>query len=79
VNQIRRFRVLEQLFGLPAVDVEDQSEKFEIVDLLREPLRGLADGVLSPTLTGLAPPPVRRIVGNLSNHGVMLLALGAVP
>lgn len=57
-----------------------QPVEIEIVDLLREPLRGLADGiVLSPTLVRLAPPPVRRIVGNLSNHGAVLLALGVVP
>ena len=54
-----------------------QPVKIEIVDLLVEPLRGLADGVvLSPTLVRLGPPPVRRVVGNLSNHGAVLLALG---
>jgi circadian clock protein KaiB len=38
------------------------------------------DGVvLSPTLVRLAPPPVRRVVGNLSNHEAVLLALGIVP
>jgi circadian clock protein KaiB len=57
-----------------------QSVDIEIVDLLKEPLRGLADGVLlSPTLVRLAPLPVRRVVGNLSNHGAVLLALGVTP
>ena len=61
-------------------EASGQPVEIEIVDLLREPLRGLLDGVvLSPTLVRLAPPPVRRVVGNLSNHGAVLLALGVVP
>jgi circadian clock protein KaiB len=69
---------LEILF--PGGEASGQPVEIEIVDLLREPLRGLADGVvLSPTLVRLAPPPVRRVVGNLSNHGAVLLALGVAP
>ena len=64
----------------PGDEASDQPVKIEIVDLLKEPLRGLEDGVvLSPTLVRLAPPPVRRVVGNLSNHGAVLLALGVAP
>ena len=58
----------------------DRRVEVEIVDVLDEPLRGLADGVvLSPTLVRLAPLPVRRVVGNLSNHESVLVALGVVP
>ena len=61
----------------PGGESSGQPVDIEIVDLLKEPLRGLADGVLlSPTLVRLAPLPVRRVVGNLSNHGAVLLALG---
>ena len=64
----------------PGGEVSGQPVEIEIVDLLREPLRGLADGVvLSPTLVRLAPSPVRRVVGNLSNHEAVLFALGVVP
>jgi circadian clock protein KaiB len=48
----------------------------EIIDLLAEPLRALADGIIvTPTLIRLFPLPVQRIVGNLSDTGQVLLAL----
>lgn len=48
----------------------------EIVDVFREPARALADGVfLTPTLIKLAPLPVRRIVGTLSEVQVVLQTL----
>ena len=77
-NSAAAIRNLGILF--PGGEASGLSVKIEIVDLLKEPLRGLADGVvLSPTLVRLAPHPVRRVVGNLSNHGAVLLALGVVP
>lgn len=49
----------------------------EVVDVFREPKRALADGILmTPTLVKLAPSPVRRIVGTLSQTQTVLLALG---
>jgi circadian clock protein KaiB len=49
----------------------------EIVDVLREPKRALAESIfLTPTLVALTPPPVRRIVGTLSQTQTMLLTLG---
>ena len=51
--------------------------ELEIVDLLKYPLRALADGiVVTPTLLMLSPLPVRRVVGNLSDTSRVLLALG---
>jgi circadian clock protein KaiB len=77
-NSAAAIRNLAILF--PGGKASGQPVEIEIVDLLREPLRGLLDGVvLSPTLVRLAPPPVRRVVGNLSNHEAVLLALGIVP
>lgn len=77
-NSAAAIRNLGILF--PGGKASGQPVEIEIVDLLKEPLRGLADSVvLSPTLVRLAPPPVRRVVGNLSNHGAVLLALGVVP
>jgi len=76
-NSAAAIRNLGILF--PGGEDAGLSVKIEIVDLLKEPLRGLADGVvLSPTLVRLAPPPVRRIVGNLSNHEAVFVALGLV-
>jgi circadian clock protein KaiB len=50
----------------------------EIVDLLDQPLRALADGIIvTPTLLKLSPPPVQRVIGNLSDTNYLLLALAA--
>jgi len=51
--------------------------EIEIVDVFREPLRALADHVvMTPTLVKLAPFPVRRIVGTLSQTQILMQALG---
>jgi circadian clock protein KaiB len=49
----------------------------EIVDVLKFPLRALADGVLvTPHLAKLSPSPATKVVGNLSDRDSVLLALG---
>jgi circadian clock protein KaiB len=54
-----------------------QTHKLEIVDVLLHPARALADEILvTPTLLKLAPLPVRRLVGDLSDSANLLLALG---
>ena len=51
--------------------------RIELVDVLREPGRALSDGVLmTPMLVKLAPLPMRKVVGSLSETGVVLQALG---
>jgi circadian clock protein KaiB len=51
--------------------------RIEVVDVFREPKRALADGVfMTPTLVRMAPAPVRRIVGTLSQAEPVLQALG---
>jgi len=51
--------------------------KIEVVDLLREPKRALADSIfMTPTLVKLAPSPVQKIVGTLSESGQVLEVLG---
>ena len=48
----------------------------EIVNMLDEPHRALADGIIvSPTLLKLLPLPVVRVVGDLSDTGRVILAL----
>ena len=50
----------------------------EIIDLLKFPLRGLADGIIvTPTLVKHLPLPVQRVIGNLSDRKNVLLTLGA--
>ncbi len=49
----------------------------EIVDVFIEPERALADGIfMTPTLVRLAPSPIRRIVGTLSQTMTVVQALG---
>jgi circadian clock protein KaiB len=49
----------------------------EVVDILKEPLRVLNEGILvTPTLIKLSPPPVQKIVGDLSEIFTVAQALG---
>jgi circadian clock protein KaiB len=49
----------------------------EVVDVFSSPERALAEQVfMTPTLIRLAPSPVRRIVGTLSQTLIVLQALG---
>jgi len=51
--------------------------EIEVIDVVKQQGRALADGVmLTPLLVKLSPAPVRRIVGNLSPGEPVLLALG---
>ena len=51
--------------------------ELEIVDLIQDPHRALADGIIvTPTLLKLSPIPVQRVIGNLSDTDQVLLALG---
>lgn len=54
-----------------------ENHQLEIVDVFEQPLRALADGVIvTPSLIKLSPPPAAQVVGNLSDQGKVLLALG---
>jgi circadian clock protein KaiB len=49
----------------------------EIIDILRDPERGLRDGVfVTPMLVKVAPPPERRVLGSLSDRRFLLAVLG---
>lgn len=51
--------------------------ELESVDILQDPLRAFRDGILvTPTLVKLSPPPVCKIVGNLSERSKVLRVLG---
>jgi circadian clock protein KaiB len=50
--------------------------ELEIVDILIDPRRALADGIIvTPTLLRLMPLPVQRVIGNLSDTAQVLLTL----
>ena len=67
--------------NLAAICKEHLKDKFklEIIDVLKTPLRALADGILvTPSLTKMSPSPAAKIVGNLSDKSSVLHALGIV-
>jgi circadian clock protein KaiB len=69
-------RAVASLGTLCREHLQDRHE-IEVVDVFREPRRALADGIfMTPTLVKLAPAPVRRIVGTLSQTEAVLIALG---
>jgi circadian clock protein KaiB len=54
----------------------DSKCELEIVDLLVEPGRALADEIIvTPTLLKLSPLPAQRVIGSLSDKSQVLLAL----
>jgi circadian clock protein KaiB len=49
----------------------------EIVDILRDPERGLRDGVfVTPMLVKVEPLPERRVLGSLGDRRFLLAVLG---
>ena len=54
--------------------------KLEVVDVLENPRRAMAEGVLvTPSLAKLSPLPAAQVVGNLNDRNKVLLALGLNP
>lgn len=52
------------------------AHQIEVVDLVEEPQRAVADAIIvTPTLLRLAPLPVQRVIGNLSDLPAVLRAL----
>jgi len=53
------------------------SFRLELIDVCEYPERALAEGVLvTPSLTKLSPGPAAKVIGNLSDTGSVLAALG---
>ena len=51
--------------------------EIEIVDVFKEPQRAILEGIrMTPTLLRLAPLPIRRIVGTLTDTQRVLETLG---
>jgi circadian clock protein KaiB len=73
-NSLRAIENLKAFFA----DELFAGHELEIVDLLKEPLRALADGIIvTPTLLKLSPLPSLRVVGNLSDSSHLMLSLGS--
>jgi circadian clock protein KaiB len=76
-NAPNSVRAIENLKAFCAEKLFDGHE-LEIVDLLKEPSRALADGIIvTPTLLKLSPLPAQRVIGNLSDVSKLTLSLGS--
>jgi circadian clock protein KaiB len=54
--------------------------EIEILDVFKEPQRAILEGIrMTPTLLKLAPLPIRRIVGTLTDTKRVLETLGLSP
>jgi circadian clock protein KaiB len=54
-----------------------ESHRIEVIDVLQQPMRARAEAILvTPTVVKVSPEPELRIIGNLSDEGEVLLALG---
>jgi circadian clock protein KaiB len=75
-QSMHSMRALENLRSLCREFVPD-AHVIETVDVLREPLRALKEGVIvTPTLLRLEPAPLVRIIGNLGDRPTVVAALG---
>ena len=54
-----------------------ECHRIEVIDVLKEPLRALAEGIfVTPTVVKLFPAPEQQIIGDLSQEQEVLGALG---
>ena len=70
---------VQALANLAEICKEHMKENYmlEVIDVIDDPLRALADGILvTPSLAKLSPAPATKIVGNLSDRSSVLRALG---
>jgi len=75
-NSIQAIANLEAICAEYLKDIH----RIEVVDILDDPQRAMADGVLvTPSLTKLSPRPAAQVIGNLSDRKRVLLALGLTP
>lgn len=52
----------------------------EVIDVVEHPERAEEDKILAtPTTVRQLPPPIRRVIGDLSDSGKLLLGLDLVP
>jgi len=54
--------------------------RIEVIDLLEHPQLARKDEILAlPTLVRRLPPPIRKVIGDLSNQERVLIGLGLQP
>lgn len=73
---------MQAIANLEAVCAEylKDGHRLEVVDVIEDPRRAMAEGVLvTPSLIKLSPSPTVQVMGNLSDRKRLLLALGLKP
>ncbi|MBR8826838.1 MAG: circadian clock KaiB family protein [Gomphosphaeria aponina SAG 52.96 = DSM 107014] len=74
-NSTKSQRAIANLFRICHEELSEEY-RIEIVDVLEEPERAEKEKVLvTPTLIKQLPPPLQRIIGDLSNTDKVLLGL----
>jgi circadian clock protein KaiB len=69
-------RALANLYAICRTYFRD-CHHIEVIDVLKDPLRALADAILvTPTVVMISPLPQQKIIGNLSDEDEVLRALG---
>jgi circadian clock protein KaiB len=77
-NSIRSQRAISNLFRICREELSDQY-KVEIIDVLEQPHMAEAEKILvTPTLIKQLPPPLQRLIGDLSNKEKVLLGLDMI-
>ena len=78
-NTSRSQRAIANLFRICNEELADQYN-VEIIDVLEQPQLAEDEKILvTPTLIKQLPPPLQRIIGDMSNLDTVLLGLDLVP
>ncbi len=78
-NTPRSQRAIANLLRICQEELSEQYQ-VEIVDVLEQPEMAEQEKILvTPTLIKQLPPPLQRIIGDLSNTDTLMLGLDLVP
>ena len=74
-NSLRAIKNLERLCETELA----KSYEVVVIDILKEPQLAEDDKILAtPTLVKMLPPPIRKVIGDLSNREQVLLGLDLI-
>ncbi|MGL5034515.1 MAG: circadian clock KaiB family protein [Microcystaceae cyanobacterium] len=78
-NSVRSQRAIVNIFRICQEELNNRYT-VEIIDVLEEPHRAEQEKILvTPTLIKQLPPPLQRIVGDMSNTKEVLFGLDILP
>lgn len=78
-DSLKSQRAIANLFRICREELDDEY-RVEIIDVLEQPYLAEEEKILvTPTLIKQLPPPLQRIIGDMSNRQKVLLGLDLVP